>query len=370
VCQRRGHQLRAMTNIRRDHDQSVFIRKLDELAQVHGESIRSERLWERLAKELPSTVSKLTADHALYGLRSESMFAYVAAALGGCKIVRHEDAGMQIIPEDMAPPDFRLLTKENEEFFVEVKNHHFWRKPFRVRERYLSRLVNYATAFKKRLKFAIYWSQWGIWSLIDTRFLSKKGKYREIEFGPAMIRNEMVAIGDCDISTVPPLAIRLYANKESPREVRDDGMAEFRIGRVTFLANGAEISDRQEQSIALYLMMFGTWSHVEEGVTLENQLPAYFEMSCCPEQVNDEHEFQSVGFLSSMVSKCYDHHTSINGELTKLTPGTEPNSLIVSIPSQYKGKSLRLWRFYMHPKHASPKAIKRQWIKISRHDEL
>ncbi len=344
------------------------MRKLDEAAQRYGLPIRSEALLKKLVDDLPETMSQLAADHTLFGLRTEAMFAYVAAALRGCKVIHQEDSGIGMTEdEELAPPDYRILTECNHEFFVEVKNHHKWRKPFRVRQDYLSRLENYARTFNKPLRLAVYWSQWNLWSLVDPVYFENAGRFRQIGMGPAMLRNEMVTIGDCWIGTVPPLTIRVHADAHSPSTLDrqgDEGLVQFRIGGITLHANGVEITENTEKAIAFYLMLFGNWTDQRDQVLMDGDRPSGAEIECRPQQESEHHTWQFVGELSSMISSCYRLHTSDNGQITRLTPGRDPSALMVSIPEEYNGKALRLWRFYMYPKGASESSMKEHWSRI------
>src|SRR5450759_4683982 len=64
------------------------------------------------------------SDTLIHGLRTENMFAHVVAALGGCTMVKSEDAG-EIYADDttLRIPDYRVVISADEQLLVEVKNH-------------------------------------------------------------------------------------------------------------------------------------------------------------------------------------------------------------------------------------------------------
>ena len=59
----------------------------------------------------------------MHGLRIQSMFLYVGAALGGCAIITEVDRWeFYALGSNLKRPDFRSLLNDGQEFFVEVKN--------------------------------------------------------------------------------------------------------------------------------------------------------------------------------------------------------------------------------------------------------
>lgn len=142
----------------------------------------------------------------VHGKRVESMFSYVASALGHCVAVKEEDAGeLYSMNTDLAVPDFRVLTLEGKQFFVEVKNCHKVGTQYRYRmtRDYLTKLRNYANMFGCELKIAIYWSKYNLWSMVTADAFEFDGVRYSISMGQCMKRNEMTIIGDCMVGIVP-----------------------------------------------------------------------------------------------------------------------------------------------------------------------
>ncbi|MGD0351209.1 MAG: hypothetical protein ABSB84_12975 [Verrucomicrobiota bacterium] len=137
----------------------------DEFARERGISLSNEsggkQFIEQMAVALKTHGKTPTVIH---GFRIQTMFAYIAAALGGCHIITEEDAGDLFVESvNCKRPDFRMLTKGGQEIFVEVKNFDQQEEPmadFIQKSDYINSLRRYVDAFQKPLFFAIYWRRW------------------------------------------------------------------------------------------------------------------------------------------------------------------------------------------------------------------
>src|SRR5205809_169365 len=103
-----------------------LLKSLDEFARTKGKSIldpvTQDELFERLRASLHEHVHH---NARLHGFRVESMFAYVAAAMGSCQLISEEDAGLFLeATGDLRRPDFRIITLDSSQMLVEVKNFH------------------------------------------------------------------------------------------------------------------------------------------------------------------------------------------------------------------------------------------------------
>ena len=148
----------------------------------------------------------------LHGFRAQAMFEYVATSLGKCAIVKTEDAGgLHTKDHDIKVPDLRILLVDGQEFFVEVKNF-YQNSPFekyRIKKGYLDGLQRYAVLFKKDVKLAIYWSRWGLWTLVSFDRAKCDGSKCSLSLEDAFKYNEMAILGDYTIATLSPLILRL-----------------------------------------------------------------------------------------------------------------------------------------------------------------
>ena len=127
------------------------------------------------------------------------MFSYLAAALGNCALITEEDSGTFFDTiGTLTRPDFRLITRDNQQMLIEVKNHHEKNvpQPYSFTESYLESVTRYAELMGLPLKFAIYWSRWNTWTLTDASRLSQKGGKIQLTFPDALKMNEMATLGD------------------------------------------------------------------------------------------------------------------------------------------------------------------------------
>jgi hypothetical protein len=284
----------------------------------------------------------------MFGLRTEAMFAYVAASLSSCRLVTQEDSGIVFARDStVRRPDFRLVT-DDDQFLVEVKNFHQSdpRVPFKIKPEYAASLRRYAAMVDCRLMIAVFWSRWKIWTLVDAAHIPSDGN---LHLGDALKMSEMGLIGDSMISTVPPLSVRFTADATKQRTLDSNGQVNFTIGAVDVCANGTAINDPLERKLAWFFMLYGQWTEVEQPAEVVNGELEHFEITMNPPEPPVEHPFSSLGFLSQMVSQQYIDLTSEGRNVKLLAPDRDPNDLGVLIPRDFTGETLKLWRFQMQP---------------------
>lgn len=289
----------------------------------------------------------------LHGTRIESMFSYVTGALGQCAAIKDEDTGgLLSTKSDIKIPDFRVLTLEGEEFFVEVKNCHKrgTEYRYRLRKEYLTQLRNYADLFDRGLKIAIYWSRYGLWSLVSADAFEWDGRRYSLSMGQCMKRNEMKILGDSMVGTVPPIKLELITDASQPREVGKDGKTEFVIGDVKLVCGDCEVRDPFERKLAWFLLSYGDWDAGEPEAEIEDG-----DLTCIRLEANKDRapgqQFATLGFLSQMISSQFNDLTAEEGEIIRLSPSTDPDKLGIIIPIDFKGEALRLWRFAISPNY-------------------
>lgn len=292
----------------------------------------------------------------LHGRRVEAMFAYVAASLGRCIFIKQEDAG-EICATDLniQPPDYRVVLEDGTELFIEVKNCHKNRRgsyEYYIKASDLKSLQSYAALFQKALKISIYWSEWGIWTLLSPSELKVHGGLHSITLGDATKVNEMVMIGDMHVGTTPPLSLRFVTDANQPRTIDDRGIVEFTIGSVELSCGGNVIQDEEEERLAFYLMLYGNWPFSEPRAIIENNELLAIEFLASPVEEDLSQEFSLIGPISTMIARRYNKLTAPEGQIITLTPRAEPDSLGMAIPKDYKGKQLRLFRLLQKPNYA------------------
>lgn len=291
----------------------------------------------------------------IHGKRIEAMFAHVAGGLGNCRLIKQEDAGNVFSDnEELQTPDYRLVLKTGEQFFVEVKNCHFInpRHDFYIKKNYDQKLQNYAELNGIPLKYAIYYSQWNEWTLISRDALTEQKTKYVTDFFNSYARSEMLTLGDRMISTEPDLVFELRAAPDKDASISPQGEVRFTIGGVKMYCNSREILDEKEQSIAFYLMRFGRWSEHETQAVYENEKLVGARFTFSPEEPPTEHSFSSVGMLSSMISNAYSERTVHEKSVIAVDIKAHPELFAPDIPLELKGTALPLWQFLIQPNNA------------------
>lgn len=292
------------------------------------------------------------SDTLIHGLRTEGMFAHVVAALGGCTMVKSEDAG-EIYADDttLRIPDYRVVISADEQLLVEVKNHRSASlADYLVKSAYMDSLRAYANAANLPLYIAIYWSDFHTWTLVPSDGFDLVGGNYSISFGESMKRSEMLRLGDCMLGTTPPLEFRLLSDPACDRSVQPSGEVGFTIGAVELRAGGQVIEDPLEKRIAWFLLRCGGWDVVDfpTEVVAGELISATFVVGP-PERSSggddSEEDFEFLGFMSQMLSRQYGAMTADDSGVNLLTPTGQPHELGVVIPPDYVGERLALWRF-------------------------
>lgn len=342
-----------MKRIRRNPEKFEVIDLFTALGREHGYKLRVEEDTSDFIDRIGSAL-KASQDNPnlLHGKRVESLFAYVAGALGSCRLIKQEDSGEAFTTEqNIQAPDYKVILKDGSQYFIEVKNCHFpnIESPYPFRKDYLKKLESYAELHGTPLLLAVYFSRQNKWFLLRKESLIEQKNRYVIDFINAMAKNEMSLLGDRTIGTEPNLSIELLADRSKEAKVNESGEAKFIIGGVKIYSNSREVTDFLEKSIAFYLIRFGTWNeHDAEGIFDEDEfLGVRFTYS--PDFPPEEQKFSMIGELSSMVSASYGEQTVYERSVIALDTNMEPSVFAVEIPDQYKGNELPLWQLIIQP---------------------
>jgi hypothetical protein len=340
---------------RRDtnHTQGTSLRFLAEFARAHGLSINEESTQEQLLNVLEQTLSETRKNPIrLHGFRVQAMFSYLAAALGNCAVITEEDSGTFFdTVGTLTRPDFRLITLDHQQMLIEVKNHHQQNvsQPYSFTESYLQSVTRYAELMGLPLKFAIYWSRWNTWTLTDASRLSRKGPNTKLTFPDALKMSEMATLGDISMGTIPPLALRLYANISKPREMNDAGETCFTIGKAALYCGGKEITNADEVRLAWMFMHHGKWTDCQQTAKIENRLLDFVELAVAPEEPTEGQGFEIIGAMSQIITNQYLDATSAGPQIKSLSPQDDAHEFGAIIPRDYEGEALHLWRLSLQP---------------------
>ena len=320
------------------------------MAAKHGYDLNDPVAHGDFIERVKSSIQKSQQSKtAVFGKRTESLFAYVVGALGKVRLLKQEDAGdVYIDGEEVLAPDYRLTMSDGTQFFVEVKNCHIknFKKRFVVNKRYLEKLKGYSDINGLDLKFAVYFSSVNYWTLLSINSFQENESGYSIDFGTAKAKSEMLKLGDCMIGTAPNLELHLLANSEEAKEIDAEGNALFVTREVKIFCANQEVTDELEKNIAFYLMRFGTWreSETEPLIHKGKLLGVRFVFS--PEE-QEEPNFALIGCLSTMVSNGFSELTVKDGVVVALNLGINPDVFKALIPADYKGINLPLWIFHV-----------------------
>jgi hypothetical protein len=343
-----------MRRISRDPQKFDLMKILDDYARQGGRDIRDPSDHAMLLAELQKQLEEnRTNDILIHGLRVQHMFAFVASALGRCQAIKEEDAGeFYTTNPTMTLPDFRIVTTDQNEFLVEVKNWHPTNpiKSYKFPQRYFDGLKAYAALFKTELVIALFWSPLKLWILVSPEDFEQHNEDYVLSFDRAFKCNKMSLLGDRMIGTVPSLTLKFLSDPAKPRSIDENGMAEFTIGDIEMYAGDNLISDDTEKNIAWFLMNYGTWpaQKLPEEIVGDQLISMSFRVRP-QERSNPNQNFETIGFLSEMISRQFNDVTAPRGSVELLSPTEEPDIFGVVIPPGYRGQVLRLWRFEMTP---------------------
>ena len=334
--------------IKRHSLQAQAITLLDAIVTAEGLSVGTTTTMQRVLKR----IGQLAVPNPilLYGKRVEAMFAFIAASLGKCLMIREEDVGDIYATTAVQPPDYRIVLLDGTELLIEVKNCHHLKKPLRLKSDYVARLENYGRVLNRPVKLAIYWSRWCVWTMVPLEALRVAGAGSTLSFPDAMMTNEMAVLGDHMIGTTPPLAVRFLADPTKPRKAtpRQERVA-FTIGGVEFFCAGRRVEDKLEKAIVNHFMLFGKWPQTTNTEIQGGEL-LWIEFIAEPPEIDTVQRFRIVGEASSMIARHFDFRTvSMSWQIKRLHPLDDPSKFGISIPHDYEGRDVPLWRFVVHP---------------------
>jgi hypothetical protein len=291
----------------------------------------------------------------LHGWRVQALFEAIVASLGRVRLLKLEDAGDVFFGgESIKPPDFRIVTAEEEQILVEVKNLHQRRPhdPYRIRRPDLASLVRYTELVGVGvLKFAIYWSRWNLWTLVSESLFQPDGpRYLSLPFLEAMKANEMGSLGDQIPATEWPIGLTFFTDPGKPRRVKDGGLVDLTIGHAEYTVAGRVVTSRNEQRILYRLILYGGWHEEAPVQIVEDQVLSFSFLFSPDEPPPAPQRFAMHAPLSSIYSTMFNHATmDERGEVTELRIDIDPGALADLIPDDYRGDVLQIWRFQVFP---------------------
>ena len=351
---RMNGKIRSIRRIDREHPQFDVLDLYDSLGRTKNYEIGRNADNASFLQFVSELLNKPYPSAVVYGRRTDAMFAYVAASLGNCLLIKKEDSGDVFSDEmEITIPDYRVVLRDGRQFLVEVKNIHNKNidHVFALKEDYLLKLKNYSRIVNTDLYFAIFWSCWQMWTLIKlSDFTMCEGKI-EITFEEALKKNKMSLLRDFIVATQAPLSIRAYPDYEKPHIVDHENYAEIVISDVEMYCQDRLITSDEERRIAFALMAFGGWSESVEAYIMNESSKEieYVEFMVKPLEYEELNEPYMVGPLSTIISRQYGYFTAPDGKIKSLTPHISEQEFGFIIPKDYRGECLPIWRFYQAP---------------------
>ena len=342
-----------MKRLSTDSKHFDILRQFAQFARARGHPISDDMQAEQFSPFMSEILNQhRSSPIMLHGFRIQSMFAYLAACLGGCKIITEEDAGdLFADSSSIKRPDFRLLTHTGLEVFVEVKNFNPSdpSDDYSMRRDYAQSISEYADAFSIPLLFAIYWRTCRMWTLTPLSAFTHGENGYSISIGEALKNDYKAVLGDCMIGIPKPLALRLITDASKPRSVDKEGRVKFTVGEAAFFAAGRKIVDRFEERLAWFFLWYSSWEDLRQVPCVENGELISIDLEGLKEDPNPQELFQILGPLSQLITRQYDCLTVGEGTVRHLSPMVEPEKLGVRIPRDFRGDILGIWRFEVQP---------------------
>lgn len=306
-------------------------------------------------------LDSLGSPSRIRGWVSDQLFGLIAADLGGCKLVKQEDAGVLFYEDEVKLPDWRLTLLSDKNILVEVKaenDDHPRVSKLRMAE--VARLKRYAKLNDCPLYVAVHWVAMSMWTLVPIDDYVRVSDHFEIDLETAFKRNHMCSLlNDRMLGLKPPLEFRL-AMQEVPDEngatggqpePGGDGTRELSLVTtgVRMFAGGEEMVDKSETALVWFLLQHARWPCDEEVKDTGNGVwEIVFTMA--PEESHPEQGFDVIGALSELYTRMFHSGTtSLEDETTKLSIDVSPGTLPRLVPTDLKSDRLPLWHLRINP---------------------
>jgi hypothetical protein len=302
---------------------------LAKLAIEHKLDITREDDIKRLLSLFETRIEGLSKRPTfVYGKRSENAFFELVKALDSTNLIKEEDTGRTGTNLSIKIPDYKIVTKDDEIFFVEVKN--FAVKPstknikkhsvYALTQNYWRSLNAYSHLVKTSTKIAIFWKSWGTWTLNNLEDFKSSGIHRKITFPEAVKSNQMVTLGDKSIWTASPLAFRLIMEPKPIDTTRSQTSIVSKIIGVEMCSQGTIIHDKEIANLAYMLFWFGQWEQAGPFPILKDDLFHGIEFTAKPFEETEGQGFEMIATLSGMYMNMYHLMTHKGEELPEVFP--------------------------------------------------
>lgn len=320
-------------------------------------SLRDPKALEAFTTHVTEEIEAAVASDArLHGHRTQNMFEALIVSLGEYKLLKVEDAGRAYFKGAFKVPDFMIVLEDDRRWVIEVKNV-YEKDPFRqettLKRDYVQALRGYAQAVGCELKFAVYWARWGLWTVISVDDLDDDGSRLSTNMQRAMKVNEIAALGDAMIGTVPPLRLRLLTDHSKPRYLNDTGAAIVTIQGGEIICGQKAITDDVDKSIAWLFMQYGEWEISGPHAIMSGQDVDALEFVWNPPERQNE-GFEIVGTLSRMFARYFASETLQDGKVVQIDARTVPEWFSPLVDYKHnQDRQLPIWKFVLSPNRSN-----------------
>jgi hypothetical protein len=288
----------------------------------------------------------------LQGHRVEAMFEAMLVALGEYKLLKLEDGGRVYPSQGFKVPDFRVVLADGEQWLIEVKNVYeedpLAQRRMLMKPAYRDALEAYAAATGAKLKLAVFWARWSIWTLVSPELFVDSDGNVVLEMMEAYAANELGRLGDRSIGTRAPLRLRFLADPARTTPIEADGSLSVTIAGSQFLSEENVITDPVEREIASIFMEHGEWRCEGPEAIVDGDRLTAVEFRWEPEEPTGQ-GFEFVGSLSRMFSRYFAAKTIKDDAVVQLRAPLRPDWFAPLIRPDHVSDALPLWRFSLQP---------------------
>lgn len=342
-----------MERIKRNPERFEPFELFSVLGQIYDYDIKNpEHQDDFIKKVTTSLIASRQNPIMVNGKRTENLFKHVCAALNQCQFLKQEDAGEMMATEpDLQAPDYRIILKDRRQIFVEVKNFNtdHVTEDYRLSKAYSDKVENYGELYGIPVYYAIYIRLLRRWALVSRSSMKELEQEYALTPASALAKNEMHLLGDISIATEPDLVFEIFPDHTKELSVSDENIASFTIGKVKIYCNEREVTDRFEMNTAFHLMRYGEWVCPGSEAIFSNDHLESIKYTFSPHDYDNfkRQGFDFIGTLSSLVTAAFNEQTVLDSHVRSVD--ILHRLFTVTIPDDYKGEGLPLWRFSMQP---------------------
>jgi len=289
----------------------------------------------------------------VYGKRSENAFFEMVKALDSVKFIKEEDTKRVYSKLDFKIPDYRIASKDEEIFLVEVKNfvsggptkNMNKHTEYSLAQKYWNQLKTYSELFSIPVKIGIFWKSWGLWTLNDLDEFKSVGVKRTINLLEAFRHSQMYKLGDKSIGTKSPLVFRLIMEPKPLYIDKSVTKVVSKIIDVQMCSEGNVIRDKQIFELAYLLFWFGKWKQEGPFPIIKDNTFHGMEYIAKPIKETKGQGFEMIATLNMMYMNMYRLLTYREKGLSNVYPKGELPPIAKIIPKNPFHRGLPLWIF-------------------------